>query len=328
MQPMTMAIRVHEYGGPEVLKWEDVPVPAPGPGEAKIRHEHVGLNFIDVYHRTGLYKQPHLPFVLGTEGAGRVLEVGPGVTDVAPGDRVAYASIIGAYAEERLISAERLVKLPDSVDTKTAAAMMLQGMTVQYLIRRTYAVKPETVVLWHAAAGGVGLIAMQWLAHIGATVIGTVSSQEKAELAKANGCAHVINYRTENFVERVKEITGGKGVDVVYDSVGKDTFPGSLDCLKMRGLWVSFGNASGPVPPFDMAMLAAKGSLFATRPTLFSYIATHEELLATAQDLFDVVAKGHVKIAVNQTYPLKDVPQAHRDLEARKTTGSTVFTVG
>jgi NADPH2:quinone reductase len=328
MQPMTMAIRVHEYGGPEVLKWEDVPVPAPGSGEAKIRHEHVGLNFIDVYHRTGLYKQPHLPFVLGTEGAGRVLEVGPGVTDVAPGDRVAYASIIGAYAEERLISAERLVKLPDSVDTKTAAAMMLQGMTVQYLIRRTYAVKPETMVLWHAAAGGVGLIAMQWLAHIGATVIGTVSSQEKAELAKANGCAHVINYRTENFVERVKEITGGKGVDVVYDSVGKDTFPGSLDCLKMRGLWVSFGNASGPVPPFDMAMLGAKGSLFATRPTLFSYIATHDELLATAQDLFDVVAKGHVKIAVNQTYPLKDVPQAHRDLEARKTTGSTVFTVG
>ncbi len=325
---MNHAIRVHEYGGPEVLKWEEVEVPAPGPGQAKIRHEFVGLNFIDVYHRTGLYKQPSFPFVPGTEGAGKVLEVGPGVTNVAPGDRVAYASVIGAYSEERLIPAERLVKLPDSIDSKTAAAMMLQGMTVQYLIRRTYEVGPETTLLWHAAAGGVGLIATQWAAHLGATIIGTVGSEEKAALAKAHGCTHVINYRTENFVERVKEITGGKGVDVAYNSVGKDTFPGSLDCLKPRSLWASFGNSSGPVPPFDMTILAAKGSLFATRPSLNHYVATHDELVATAQDLFDVVGKGIVKIYVNQTYPLKDVPQAHRDLEARKTTGSTVFSVG
>ena len=325
---MTHAIRVHELGGPEVLKWEEVEVPAPGPGQAKIRHEFVGLNFIDVYHRTGLYKQPHLPFVLGTEGAGKVLEVGPGVTNVAPGDRVAYASVIGAYAEERLISAERLVKLPDNINSKTAAAMMLQGMTVQYLIRRTYKVGADTTLLWHAAAGGVGLIATQWAKHLGATIIGTVGSEAKAALAKSHGCTHVINYATENFVERVKEITGGKGVDVVYDSVGKDTFPGSLDCLKPRHLWVSFGNSSGPVPPFDIPILADKGSLFATRPSLNHYIATHDELLATAQDLFDVVGKGIVKIDVNQTYALKDVPQAHRDLEARRTTGSTVFSVG
>ena len=324
---MTHAIRVHELGGPEVLKWEEVEVPAPGPGQAKIRHEFVGLNFIDVYHRTGLYKQPSMPFVLGTEGAGKVLEVGPGVTNVAPGDRVAYASVIGAYAEERLISAERLVKLPDNIDSKTAAAMMLQGMTVQYLIRRTYKVGADTTLLWHAAAGGVGLIATQWAKHLGATIIGTVGSEAKAALAKSHGCTHVINYTTENFVERVKEITGGKGVDVVYDSVGKDTFPGSLDCLKTRHLWVSFGNSSGPVPPFDMPILGNKGSLFATRPSLNHYIATHDELLATAQDLFDVVGKGIVKIDVNQTYALKDVPQAHRDLEARRTTGSTVFSV-
>jgi len=324
---MPNAIRVHEYGGADALKWEAVDVPSPGPGQAKIRQHFVGLNFIDVYHRTGLYKQPQLPFVLGTEGAGEVLEVGSGVTDIKPGDRVAYASVIGAYAEERLISAERLVPLPDSIDYKTAAAMMLQGMTVQYLLRRTFEVKQGTVMLLHAAAGGIGLIASQWAKHLGATIIGTVGSEDKAALAKANGCTHVINYKTENFVERVKEITGGKGCEVVYDGVGKDTFPGSLDCLKPRGLWVSFGNASGPVPPFEMAILAAKGSLFATRPTLNTYVATREELLATAQDLFDVVANGHVKIPINQTYPLSKVADAHRDLEARKTVGSTVFEV-
>ena len=324
---MPNAIRVHEYGGADALKWEAVDVPSPGPGQAKIRQHSVGLNFIDVYHRTGLYKQPQMPFVLGTEGAGEVLEVGSGVTDIKPGDRVAYASVIGAYAEERLISAERLVPLPDSIDYKTAAAMMLQGMTVQYLLRRTFEVKPGTVMLLHAAAGGIGLIASQWAKHLGATIIGTAGSDDKVALAKANGCTHVINYKTENFVERVKEITGGKGCDVVYDGVGKDTFPGSLDCLKPRGLWVSFGNASGPVPPFEMAILAAKGSLFATRPTLNSYVATREDLLATAQDLFDVVANEHVKIAINQTYPLSKVADAHRDLEARKTVGSTVFEV-
>jgi len=322
---MAYAIRVHAYGGPEVLTWESVDIPKPGPGQAKIRHTHVGLNFIDTYHRSGLYKQPQLPFVLGTEGAGEVLEVGEGVTDIAVGDRVAYASVIGAYAEERLIAAERLVKLPPGVDSQTAAAMMLQGMTVQYLLRRTFPVGPETTMLLHAAAGGIGLIASQWGRHLGATIIGTVGSDEKAALAKEAGCTHVINSTTENFAERVKEITGGRGVDVVYDGVGKDTFPASLDCLKPRGMWVSFGNSSGSVPPFEIAILAAKGSLFATRPTLNHYVATRAELLATAQDLFDVVEKGHVKIAINQTYALKNTADAHRDLEARKTTGSTVL---
>jgi NADPH2:quinone reductase len=325
---MVYAVRVREYGGPEKMVWEEVEVPAPGPGQAKIRHDYSGLNFIDVYHRIGLYPQPSFPFVLGSEGAGTVLEVGPGVTEVAPGDRVAYASVIGSYAEERLIKAERLVKLPDSIDTKQAAAMMLQGMTVQYLLRRTYKVTADTVLLLHAAAGGIGLIASQWAASLGATIIGTVGSVEKAVLAKEHGCTHVINYKTENFVERVKEITGGKGVDVVYDGVGKDTYPASLDCLKPLGLWVSFGNASGNVPPFPIGILAQKGSLFATRPTLNSYIATRDDLLATARDLFDVVERGDVKINVNQTYALKDTAQAHIDLEARKTTGSTVLKVG
>lgn len=322
---MAYVIRVHAYGGPEAMTWENVDVPAPGPGEAKIRHTHIGLNFIDVYHRNGLYKQPHLPFVLGTEGAGEVIAIGPGVTDVAVGDRVAYASVIGAYAEERLIPANRLVKLPAGIDSKTAAAMLLQGMTVQYLLRRTYRVGPETTMLLHAAAGGIGLIASQWAKHLGATIIGTVGSEEKAAMAKSAGCTHVINTRTENFVERVKEITGGKGVDVVYDGVGKDTFPASLDCLKPLGMWVSFGNASGPVPPFEIAILAQKGSLFATRPTLNTYTATRADLLATAQDLFDVVENGYVKISVNQTYALQNAADAHRDLEARKTTGSTVL---
>ncbi len=324
---MTHAIRVHAYGGPEAMKWEQVDVPAPGPGQARIRHHYAGLNFIDTYHRSGLYPQPSLPFVLGAEGSGEVLEVGPGVTDVAPGDRVAYASIIGAYAEERLVPADRLVKLPDAIDSKLAAAIMLKGMTVQYLLRQTYMVDPQTVMLLHAAAGGIGSIATQWAAHLGATIIGTVGSEEKAAIARSHGCTHVINYRTENFVDRVKEITGGAGVDVVYDSIGKDTFPASLDCLKPLGLWVTFGNASGPVPPFEIAILAQKGSLFATRPLLNSYIATREKLLASAQDLFDVIDKGHVKIPINQTYPLADAAQAHRDLEARKTTGSTVLEI-
>jgi NADPH2:quinone reductase len=322
---MANAIRVHAYGGPEALTWESIDVPEPGPGEAKIRHSHIGLNFIDVYHRNGLYKQPQLPFVPGSEGAGEVIAVGPGVTEVEPGNRVAYAGAIGAYADERLIPAAKLVKLPAGIDSKTAAAMLLQGMTVQYLLRRTFRVGQETTMLLHAAAGGIGLIASQWGKHLGATVIGTVGSEEKAELARNAGCAHVINVRTENFVERVKEITGGKGVDVVYDGVGKDTFPASLDCIRPLGMWVSFGNASGAVPPFDILLLSQKGSLFATRPTLHSYTATRADLLATAQDLFDVVEKGHVKIAVNQTYALKNAADAHRDLEARKTTGSTVL---
>lgn len=325
---MSHAIRVHTYGGPDVLQWDEVQVPAPGPGQAKIRQHASGLNFIDVYHRTGLYKQPALPFVPGSEGAGVVLEVGPDVTAVAPGDRVAYAPIIGSYAEERLIAADRLVKLPDAIDFNTAAAMMLRGMTVQYLIRRIFPAGPGTTVLLHAAAGGLGLIACQWLRHLGATTIGTAGSDEKAALATANGCTHVINYRRENFVERVREITGGKGADVAYDSVGADTFPGTLDCLRLRGHWVSFGNASGVVPAFEVGLLAQKGSLTVTRPALAHYVSTREELLATAADLFAVVQGGHVKIAINQTYALKNAADAHRDLEGRKTTGASVLLTG
>jgi len=322
---MPSAIRVHSYGGPEALIWEPVEVKDPGPGEARIRQTAVGLNYIDVYHRTGHYKLASLPAIIGMEGAGEVVALGPGATDLAAGDRVAYAGVLGGYAEERTIAADRLVKIPAGVDDRTAAAMLLQGMTARYLLRQTYDVKPGTTILMHAAAGGVGLILCQWAKHLGATVIGTVSSDEKAALAKANGCAHTINVRSEDFVARVKEITGGAGCDVVYDSVGKDTFPGSLDCLKPLGLWVSFGNASGSVPPFDIGMLSAKGSLFATRPTIMTYIAKRAELVANAADLFSVVASGHVRIAVNQTYPLKDAAAAHRDLEARKTTGSTVL---
>ena len=324
---MPHAIRVHSYGGPEEMRWESVDVPPPGPGEVTLRHKAVGLNFIDVYHRTGLYPQPSLPFTLGTEGAGEVTAVGDGVTSLAAGDRVAYAGPIGSYAEERNIPADRVVKLPEAIDEQTAAAMMLQGMTVRYLLRKTYEVGPQTVMLFHAAAGGVGLIACQWAAALGATIIGTVGSPEKGELARAHGCTHVINYREENFVERVREITGGGLCDVAYDSVGKDTYPGSLDCLKPRGLWVSFGNASGKVPPVDIGMLAAKGSLFLTRPSLAAYIATREELEETAADLFNMVIRARLKINVNQTYPLREAAQAHRDLEARKTTGSTVFLV-
>ncbi len=324
---MPRAIRVHSYGGPDEMRWESVDVPPPGRGEVSLRQTAVGLNYIDVYHRTGLYPQPSLPFTLGTEGAGEVTALGEGVSGLSVGDRVAYAGPMGAYAEARNISADRVVKLPPEIDDKTAAAMMLQGMTTRYLLRKTYEVGPDTVMLFHAAAGGVGLIACQWAAALGAMIIGTAGSSEKAALARAHGCTHVINYREEDFVERVREITGGALCDVVYDSVGKDTYPGSLDCLKRRGLWVSFGNASGKVPPVDIGILAAKGSLFLTRPSLAAYIAMREELEETASDLFDVVASGKVKINVNQTYPLRDAAQAHRDLEARRTTGSTVLLV-
>jgi NADPH:quinone reductase len=325
---MTKAIRMHETGGPEVLRWEEVSVGNPGPGEVHLRHSAVGLNYIDVYHRTGLYPLPSLPAIIGMEGAGTVEALGPGVTDLKEGDRVAYAAIPpGAYAEMRLMPADRLIKLPDAISDRQAAAMMLQGMTVQYLIRRTYPVKKGDTVLFHAAAGGVGLIACQWLKHLGATVIGTVGSEEKAALARAHGCTHTIDYRREDFVARVKELTNGAGVPVVYDSVGRDTFDGSLECLRPLGLMVSFGNASGPVPPFELGRLSALGSLFITRPTLMTYTAKREDLVATAQDLFDVVQSGAVKIEINQTYPLAETAQAHRDLEARKTTGSTVLLV-
>ena len=278
------------------MKWDEVQLGEPGPGQAKIKQYAAGVNYLDVYHRTGLYPIAAMPFTPGSEGAGQVLAVGEGVTDIAVGDRVAYAGPIGGYAEERLIPADRLVKLPSDISYETAAAMMLQGMTVRYLVKETYPVTKDSVVLWHAAAGGVGLIACQWLAHIGATMIGTAGSDEKAQLAKDNGCKHVINYRTEDFVARVKEITGGAGVDVVYDPVGKDTFPKSLDCLKPRGLWVSFGNASGPVPPFDIGLLGQKGSLYATRASLFTYIASRQALLDNANDVMDMVRLGRVKI--------------------------------
>ena len=323
---MPKAIRIHEHGGPDVLRWEDVEVAEPGPGQLRIRHVAVGLNYIDVYHRTGLYPLPSLPWVLGMEGAGKVEAVGEGVSEFKVGDRVAYASPpVGAYAEVRSMPADRVVALPDAIGDQTAAAMMLQGMTAQYLLRRSYRVQAGDAILFHAAAGGVGLMASQWARHLGATVIGTVGSDEKAELARAHGCHHVIVYSRENFVERVREITGGQGVAAVYDSVGKDTFTGSLDCLRPLGIMVSFGNASGPVPAFEPSLLAAKGSLFLTRPTLMTYTAKRADLVASAAELFEVVASGAVKIEVHQSYPLADTARAHRDLEARKTTGSTVL---
>jgi NADPH2:quinone reductase len=321
---MVHAIRVHQTGGPEVLTWDSVDVGDPGPGQVRLKQHAIGVNYIDTYQRSGLYKLP-LPFIPGNEGAGEVVAVGPGVTEFKAGDRGAYAGAVGGYAEERLMPADRLVRLPDAIDYKTAAAMMLQGMTVRYLLRQTYKVVPGTVMLLHAAAGGVGLIAAQWAKHLGATIIATVGSEEKAKLAKDAGCTYVINYKTEDFVKRTKEITNGQGVDVVYDGVGKDTYPGSLDCLKPLGLWVSFGNASGAVTNFNLLDLSTKGSLYATRPTLGTYIAKREDLLANANDLFDLVGKGIVKIAVNHTYALKDAAQAHRDLEGRKTTGSIVL---
>ena len=323
---MTKAYRLNATGGPEVLSFEDVNVGDPGPGEVRLRQTAVGLNFIDVYHRTGLYPL-ELPSGIGLEAAGVVEALGEGVTDFAVGDRVAYAGPpIGAYAEARLIPAKAIVKLPDSIEDIQAAGMMLQGMTVEYLIYRTYAVQPGDTVLFHAAAGGVGLIACQWLKQLGATVIGTAGSQEKAQLAKDHGADHVILYKEEDIVARVREITDGAGVPVVYDSVGKDTFEASLDSLAPRGMMVSFGNASGPVPPFDPGILSAKGSLFFTRPSLMAYIAKHEEMLTSAERLFTAVGKG-LTINVNQTYPLSEAAEAHRALEARETTGSTVFTV-
>ena len=323
---MTKAVRIHEPGGPEALRYEDVTVGKPGPGEVLLEQAAVGLNYIDVYQRSGLYPLPEMPATLGMEGAGTVMALGPAVKGLKVGDRVAYADVPpGSYAEARRMPAHRLVKLPKSISFKTAAAMMLQGMTVEYLIRRTFYVYPGQTVLFHAAAGGVGLIACQWLNHIGATVIGTVGSEEKAALAKAHGCHHTINYRTEDFVRRVEEITDGEGVPVVYDSIGKDTFEGSLDCLRPFGLMVSFGNASGPVPPFNTGILGQKGALYLTRPTLMVYNKKREDLEACAKALFDVVDSGAVKIEINQTYPLAETAQAHRDLEDRKTTGSTVL---
>ena len=322
---MINAILIRETGGADVLKYEQVELGQPKAGEARIRHEAVGLNFIDVYFRTGLYKAPQLPFIPGQEGAGTVVAVGEGVTNVKVGDRVAYTGAMGSYADERLIAADRLVKVPDNMDLRLAASMMLKGMTANYLINLTYKVQKGDTILIHAAAGGVGQIAGQWAKHLGATVIGTAGSQEKIDLALSLGYDHVINYREDNFVEKVKEITGGKGLPVVYDSVGKDTFPASLQVLQPRGLFVSYGNASGPVPPFELALLNQYGSLYATRPTLGSYIATREELERAAQALFDVVASGAVKINVNQTYALRDAAQAQRDLEARKTTGTTIL---
>jgi NADPH2:quinone reductase len=324
---MTKAVRFHKTGGPEVLVFEDVSVGAPGEGEARVRHTAVGLNFIDTYHRSGLYPLP-LPSGVGLEAAGVVEEVGKGVTHVKAGDRVGYAGgPPGAYSEVRVIPAHRLVKVPSGISDKEVAAMMLKGMTVQYLIRRVYRVQKGETVLFHAAAGGVGLIACQWLKALGATVIGTVGSDEKAALAKAHGCDHTIVYTRENFVERVKEITDGRKVPVVFDSVGKDTFKGSLDCLQPRGLLAVFGNGSGPVDAFDLNILAGKGSLYVTRPTLMTYTSERSDLEATAKELFDVVKSKKVTIEINQTCALQDAAQAHRDLEGRKTTGSTVFTL-
>ncbi|MFT5111488.1 MAG: NADPH2:quinone reductase [Parasphingorhabdus sp.] len=323
---MAKAIRIHQTGGPEQLQYDDVTVGDPAAGEVRLSQTAIGLNYIDVYHRIGLYPLPELPAAIGMEAAAVVEAIGEGVTEVSVGDRVAYANPpLGAYSTERLIPAHRLVRLPDAIDDQQAAAMMLQGFTVQYLVRRTYNVQPGDNVLLHAAAGGVGLIACQWLNHLGARVIGTVGSDAKAELARANGCHDTINYSDENFTEKVRELTNGKGVRVVYDSLGKDTFEGSLDCLQPMGMMVSFGNATGPVDGVNVGILAKKGSLFLTRPTLMTYTADRSEMLRMADELFDVVTKGVVKINVNQTYKLADTAQAHRDLEARKTTGSTIL---
>jgi NADPH2:quinone reductase len=323
---MTHAIRIHQAGGPEVLQWEEVEVGAPGPGQLRIRQAAAGLNFIDVYHRSGLYPQ-RAPFTPGVEGAGTVDAVGDQVHDFKPGDRVAYAGPQGGYAEERLIDADRVVKLPDEISFEQAAAMMLQGMTVRMLLRAVYPVKEGDMILVHAAAGGVGLILCQWASALGATVIGTVSTEEKAELARAHGCAHPILYTRQDFVAEVSKLTAGQKLPVVYDSVGKSTFVQSLDCLRPRGLMVSFGNASGPVDPISPLVLSQKGSLFLTRPTLFHYIATRPELEQSADDLFEMVRSGKVKIEAKQSFPLKDAAEAHRALEARKTSGSTILRV-
>ena len=318
------AIRFSKTGGPEVLDYVDVDLPPPGRGQARVKHTVVGVNFIDTYHRTGLYKLP-LPSGLGSEAAGVVEALGEGVTSLKVGERVAYAGAMGAYADANNVPAERLVKIPDGVSDETAAAAMLKGMTAQYLLKRTYPVKAGQTILFHAAAGGVGLIAGQWAKHLGATVIGTVGSNEKIALAKQNGYAHVLNIRTDDWVKRVRELTGGEGVPVVYDSVGKDTFAGSLDCLAIRGMLVSFGNASGAVPPFEPGILSAKGSLYLTRPTLVSYTRTAKELAETAADLFSVIASGAVKIAVHQRFKLSEARKAHEALHSRGTTGATVL---
>ncbi|MCH9764869.1 MAG: quinone oxidoreductase [Alphaproteobacteria bacterium] len=322
---MVQAIVLDQTGGPDALQWQSVTIADPGPGEVRLRHAAIGLNYIDVYHRSGLYPLTDLPAIIGMEGAGDVIAVGSDVTDVKVGDRVGYAGSLGAYAEERLIPAANIIKLPDAVSYEVAAACMLQAMTVRYLFRETYVVTADTTMLFHAAAGGVGLIACQWARALGARMIGTVGSEDKAKLARANGCADVINTKTESFVDRVRELTDGQGCDVVYDSIGKDTFPLSLDCLKPKGVWVSFGNASGPVPAFDLSLL--KGSLFASRPSLMAYTAKREDLVANAEDVFAMLVSGKINIAINQRYPLRDAADAHRALEARATTGSTVLTV-
>jgi len=323
---MVAAVRVHKHGGPDVLTFEDIEVPAPGQGQIKIKQHASGVNFIDTYFRMGMYPSPvGMPFVAGNEGAGEVIAVGPGVTDIKVGDRVAYVVPLGGYAAERLLPVERAVKLPANITYEQAAAMMLKGMTVQYLINRTYKVGKGTTLLMHAAAGGVGLILCQWANHLGATVIGTVGSEEKAALAKKNGCHHTILYRSEDFIAKVKEITGGKLCDVVYDGIGKTTFPASLDCLRPLGYFVSFGSASGQIEAFNINILQAKGSLFATRPTLNHYAAKREDLMSIAADLFDKVGSGAVKIPINQKYPLKEARKAHEDLEGRETTGSTIL---
>ncbi len=322
---MTKAIRFTRPGGPEVLEWTDVDLPPPGPGEIQLTHTATGLNYIDVYHRTGLYPV-EMPSGLGVEGAGTVTAIGPDISEFSVGDRVAYVmGPLDAYSEARNFPANKAVRLPGSIADRQAAAMMLQGLTVQYLIRQTFPVESGMTVLFHAAAGGVGIIACQWLKHLGVTVIGTVGSPQKAELARHHGCEHVIDYTTENFVERVRDITGGNGVPVVYDGVGKTTFEGSLDCLAPRGMMVSFGNASGPVPPFALGTLTAKGSLYVTRPTLATYVADRASYISMCEELFGVVQSGAIKIEVHQEYALHDTQQAHRDLEARKTTGSTVL---
>ena len=323
---MPKAIRIRRTGGPDAMRWEDVEVGTPGPGEIRIRHEAVGLNYIDVYFRTGLYPAPSLPFSPGMEGAGIVEAVGEGVDSVAVGDRVAYAAPpVGAYAEERLMPAGKVVKIPSGIDSRQAAAMMLQGMTVEYLLRRTYPVQSGETILFHAAAGGVGLIACQWAKDLGATVIGTVGSDEKAALARAHGCDHPIVYTRENFTERVRELTDGAGVPVVYDAVGRDTFEGSLDCLAPRGMLVSFGQSSGRIEPFDLGILSARGSLYVTRPTLMTYTASRADLEASSGALFDAVDRGAVRVTVNQTFPLAEAAAAHRALESRQTTGSTIL---
>jgi NADPH2:quinone reductase len=322
---MPHAIRFDTNGGPDVLQWKEVTVGDPGPGEARVRHTAVGVNYIDTYHRSGLYKLT-LPSGIGSEGAGMVEAVGSGVDWVKPGDRVAYCGgPLGAYCEVRVMPADRLVKLPDGISDRVAATLMLKGFTVQYLFRQTYRLKAGETFLFHAAAGGVGLIACQWARALGVTMIGTVGSDDKAALAKANGCAQTIVYTRENFVERTKSLNGGKGVPVVYDGVGKDTFPGSLDCLAPRGMFVSYGNASGPVPPFDILMLSARGSLYVTRPTLFTYAATRQDIAAMAGELFELVLAGKIVSEPRQTFPLKDAAAAHRALESRATTGATVL---